>query len=184
MSTGKLFLKSLQEQNKVTFFDQNMISSHAVSAFLLNHPLNGLGNANLWSMQEAIRVSVPAIDKFKDICNNFPNLAILMKSSTPGGVQLTFGHSMVGNKSLGESLQAFPLAGDLGSPSVVSFNLKIAFAPEGETFCLPITEALLRAATGDLKGSKKQWDWQSLNTVFLPPFLTEVAILRGESDAG
>ena len=78
-----------------------MIYSHALSAFLLDHPLNGLGNANLRSVQEAIRASVPATDKFKNICNDFPNLAILTKSSTRGEVQLTFGHSTVGNKSLG-----------------------------------------------------------------------------------
>ena len=32
--------------------------------------------------------------------------------------------------------------------------------------------------------SKKQRDWQSLNAVLLPPFLTEITILHGESDAG
>ena len=110
-----------------------MISSHALSAFLLDHPLNGLGNANLRSVQEVIRASVPATEKFKDICNDFPNLAILKQSSTPGEVQLTFGHSTVENKSLGESLQDFALADDLGSPSVISINLDIAFATEGET---------------------------------------------------
>ena len=125
-----------------------------------------------------------ATEKFKDICSDFPNLAILTKSSTPGEAQLTFGHSTVENNSLGESLQAFALAGDLGSPSVISFNLEIAFAPKGEKICLLITEALLRAAAGNLIGSKKKRDWQSLNAVLLPPFLTEVAILHGKSDAG
>ena len=110
-------------------------------------------------MQEVIRVSKPATEKFKDICNDFPNLAILTKSSTPGEVQLTFGHSTVGDKSLRENFQTFALAGDLGSPSVVSFNLKITFAPEGEKIRLPITEALLRATVGNLKGYKKQQDW-------------------------
>ena len=111
-----------------------MISSLALSAFLLDHPLNRLGKSNLQSVQEAIRASVPATEKYKDICSDFPNLAILTKSSTPGEVQLTFGHSMVRNKSLGESLQAFALAGNLGSPSVISLNLEIAFAPAGEKF--------------------------------------------------
>ena len=98
-------------------------------------------------------MSVPATEKFKNICDDFPNLAILTKSSTPGEVQLTFGHSTAGNKCLGEYLQAFALAGDLGSPYVISFNLEVAFAPEGEKICLLITEVLLRAAAGDLKGS-------------------------------
>ena len=61
-----------------------MISSHALSAFLLDHPLNGLRNANLRSMQEVIQASVPAMERFKDICNDFLNLAILTKSSTLG----------------------------------------------------------------------------------------------------
>ena len=78
-----------------------MISSHALSAFLLNNPLNGLGNSNLRSVQEVVRASKPATEKFKDICTDFPNLALLTKNSTPGEIQITFGHSMFGNKSLG-----------------------------------------------------------------------------------
>ena len=45
-------------------------------------------------------------------------------------------------------------------------------------------EVLLRAAAGNLARSKKQRNWNSRNTVLLPPFLTEVAILHGKSDAG
>ena len=82
-----------------------MVSSHALSAFLLDHPLNRLGNSNLWSIQEVIQASKPGTEKFKDICTDFPNLAILTKSSTPGKIQLTFGHSTFGNKSLGGTLQ-------------------------------------------------------------------------------
>ena len=161
-----------------------MISSHALSAFLLHHPLNGLGNTNLRSVEEAMRASEPATEKYKNVCEDFPNLGILTKSSTPGEVQLTFGHLTVGNKYLRESIQSFALAGDLGSTSVIPFNLKIAFAPEGEKIRLPITEVLLRAVAGDLARSKKQRYWQSLNAVLLPPFLMEVAILHGKSDAG
>ena len=62
----------------------NMIYFHTFSAFLLDHSLNGLGNSNLRSVQEVIRVSKPATEKFKDICNDFLNLAILTKSSTLG----------------------------------------------------------------------------------------------------
>ena len=110
-------------------------------------------------------------------------MVILTKSSTPGEVQLTFGDVTVGNKSLGESVQAFALVGGLGSPSIISFNLKMAFAPDREKIRLPIAEVLL-CAVGDLACSKKQRDWPSLNAVLLPPFLTEAAILRGELDAG
>ena len=133
-----------------------MISSHALSAFLLHHHLNGLRNANLRSVQEAIRASEPATEKYKNVCEDFPNLGILTKSSMPGEVQLTFVHVTVGNKSLGESIQDFALSGDLGLPSVISFNLEIAFAPEGKKIRLPITEVLLRAVAGDLARSKKQ----------------------------
>ena len=78
----------------------------------------------------------------------------------------------------------FALAGDLSSPSVIPFNIEIAFATDGEKICLPSAEVLLRAAAGDLARSKKQRDWTSRNAVLLPPFLTEAAILHGESDAG
>ena len=47
-----------------------------------------------------------------------------------------------------------------------------------------IAEVLLHAATGDLARSKKQRDWTSRNAVLLQPFLTEAAILHGESDTG
>ena len=65
------------------------------------------------------------------------------------------------------------LAGNLGSPSVISFNLEIDFAPNREKIRLPIVEVLLRAAAGNLVHSKKQRDWQSCNAVLLPPFLTK-----------
>ena len=149
-----------------------MIYSHALSAFLLHHPLNRLGNENIWSVQEAMRASELDTEKYKNVCEDFPNLGILTKIFTPGEVQLTFGHSIVGNKSHGESIQAFALAGDLGSPSIILFSLEIAFAPEGEKIRLPITEFLLRAAVGDLARLKKQRYWQSLNAVLLLPFLT------------
>ena len=67
---------------------------------------------------------------------------------------------------------------------MISFNLEIAFSPDEEKIRLPITEGLLRVAAGDPKAPKKQRDWQSLNAVLLPPFLTEAVIIHGESDAG
>ena len=79
---------------------------------------------------------------------------------------------------------AFALADDLGSTSVIYFNIKIAFATDRENICLPIAEALLRAAAGNLTRSKKQRDWTSRKTVLLTPFLTEAAIHQGDSDAG
>ena len=127
-----------------------MISTNALSVFLLHHHLNGLGNENLHSVQEVMRASYPAADKFKNLCKDFPNLPILTKSSTSGEIQLTFSHTIVGKKSLGESVVAFSLAGDLSSPSVILFNIEIAFAADGKKIRLPIAEVLLRAATGNL----------------------------------
>ena len=60
-----------------------------------------------------MRVSEPATEKYKRVCENFPNLAILTKSVISGEIQLTFGHMAVGNNSLGESVVVFALAGNL-----------------------------------------------------------------------
>ena len=90
----------------------------------------------------------------------------------------------VGNKSLGESVVAFSLAGNLSSTSVIYFKIKIAFSADSDKIRLPIAEVLLRAAAGNLAQYKKQRDWTPRNTVLLPPFLTEAAILHGKSDAG
>ena len=79
---------------------------------------------------------------------------------------------------------AFVLAGNLSSPSVIYLKIEIAFAANDNKIHLPIAEVLLCAAAGDLARSKKQRDWTPHNDVFLPTFLTEAAILHGESDAG
>ena len=156
-----------------------MISTNALSVFILHHHLNGIGNKNLCSVQYVMRASKPAAKKYKRVCEYFPNIAILTKSATPGKIQLTFGHVSVGNKSLGESVVAFALAGDLSSPSVISLKIEISFAADGDKIRLPIAEVLLRAAASDLTKSKKQRDWTPHNAVLLPPFLTEAAILHG-----
>ena len=63
-------------------------------------------------------------------------------------------------------------------------KIEIAFAADSDNICLPIAEVLLRAAAGNLAQSKKQRDWTPRNAVLLSPFLTEAAILHGESDVG
>ena len=127
-----------------------MISTNGFSVFLLHNHLNRLGNENLRLVQEVMRASEPARDKYKNVYKDFPNLGILTKSSTPGEIQLTFGHAAVGKKSLGESVEDFALAGDLRSPSVIYFNIEIAFAADGEKIRLPIAEVLLCLTAGDL----------------------------------
>ena len=63
-----------------------MIFTNALSVYLLHHHLNGLGNKNLCFVQEVMCASKPAADKFKNVCEDFPNLPILMKSSTTGEI--------------------------------------------------------------------------------------------------
>ena len=161
-----------------------MISTNALSVFLLHHHLNRLGNKNLRLVQDMMHASEPAAEKFKRVYEDFPNLTILTKSSTPGKIQLTLGHAAIGNKSLGESNVAISLAGDLSSPSVISFKNEIDFAADDDKIRLPIAEVLLLAASGNLTQSKKQRDWTPRNSVLLPPFLTEAAIHHDKSDAG
>ena len=131
-----------------------MISTNALSVFILHNPLNGLGNNNLSSIHDVMRASDQAAEKNKRVCKDFPNLTILTKRATPGKIQLTFGQAEVGNKSLGESVVAFALAGDLSSTSVISLNIEIAFAADGNKIRLLIAKVLLGAAAGDLACSK------------------------------
>ena len=63
-----------------------MISSNTLDVCLRNHPLNGLGNENPCFVQEVLRANDPAEDKYKNVCEDFPNLGILTKSSTPGEI--------------------------------------------------------------------------------------------------
>ena len=60
-----------------------------------------------------MRASEAAAKKYKRACKDFPILKILTKSTMPGEFQLTFGHASIGYKSLGGSVVAFSLAGDL-----------------------------------------------------------------------
>ena len=102
-----------------------------------------------------MRVGDPATKKYKKVCDDFPNLAILTNSATPGEFQLTFAHATVGNKPLGVSVMSFALTRNLDSPSVVSINTEIAFATEGNKIRLLITEVLFQSAGGNLTRSKK-----------------------------
>ena len=58
-------------------------------------------------------VREPDAEKHKKVCEDFPNLAILANSATPGKVQLTLGHANGGNKSLGGPTVASELEGYL-----------------------------------------------------------------------
>ena len=87
-----------------------------------------------------MRMSKLAFKKYKKVCNNLPNLAILSKSATPGEVQLMFVHASVGNKSLREYVAAFSLEGCLDSPSLVLVNINISFTMDGDKICLLVKD--------------------------------------------
>ena len=123
--------------------------------FILHNHLNRLGNKNLCSIQDVMCASDPAAEQYKRICEDFPNIAILTKSATPGEIQLTFVHAAAGNKSFGGSVVFFFLAGNLISPSVISLKIEIALAAECDKIRLPIAEVLIRAAGSNLACSKK-----------------------------
>ena len=135
-----------------------MISTNALSVFILHHHLNRLRNKNLRSIHDVMRASEPATEKYKRVCEYFPHIAILTKRTTPGKIQLMFGHAAVGNKSLGGSVVDFSLSGNLSSPSIISLKIEIDFAADGDKIRIPIAKVLLRVAAGDFVRSKKQRD--------------------------
>ena len=100
-----------------------MISTNSLFIFILHRHLNRLGNKKPFLIQYVMRASEPDAEKYKRVCKVFPNLAILIKSITPGEIQLTFGHLAVGNKSLGESGLDFALAEDISSSFVIPLKI-------------------------------------------------------------
>ena len=84
-----------------------------------------------------------AREKFKPVCEDLPNLAILTKSAIPGEFQLKFAYASIVNKPPGESVTALSLVGSLEAPEVVSINYNIAFANAGDKIKIPVTKVLL-----------------------------------------
>ena len=131
-----------------------------------------------------MRKSNTTFEKYKKVCDYFPNFAILTKSAAPGGAQIMFTHRTVGNKSFKESVAVLSLVRSLDSHSIVSIKIIFPFATDGDTIRLTITEFLLRAAAGNLTCLKKQQYWTLCNAVLLLPLLTDTKILDGGVDAG
>ena len=104
---GRCYDFKLEFKTQVIYTDK-MLSSNALSVFILHHYLNGLGDINLCSIQDIMRASEPAKKKYKKVCEDFPNLAILTKSATTSKVQFNFGHATVRNKYLEESVVSLP----------------------------------------------------------------------------
>ena len=119
----------------------------------------------------------PSSTKFKCVCADIPNIALLTKRSIPGSIQVTFCNVSVGENSLVETFTSFTLVGSLESPNIFYVNTKRAFVVSGNNIRLTVTEVLLCAVVGNFERSKKLSDLVSLNTILLPPFLAETAIL-------
>ena len=158
-----------------------MISTNALSLFLLKHDQNGFCNHNLCSIQESMRSYKIAVYKFKRVYSDSPNLALLTKSATPREVQVTYSHAYVGNKSLRETVTTFALAVLLEAPTVVTINAENDYSGAANQIPLSTTKLLLHTAIGDLSKSKKLRDWAALNAVFLPPLLAKDLIFEGEA---
>ena len=58
-----------------------MISTKALSVFILHYHLNRLGKKNCRSIQKTMRASDLAAKKYKKVCEDFSNLTILTKSA-------------------------------------------------------------------------------------------------------
>ena len=103
-SKFKIFKKS-------SYIRFKMISSNALSTFILHHDLNEPCDKNLHSIQYLMCTGKSASDKFKRVSKYFPNMDIHTKSATPGNIQLTFAHTSVHNNPLGNPLLPSPSQG-------------------------------------------------------------------------
>ena len=78
----------------------------------------------------------------------------------------------------------FDVAGNIDSAYIVSIDMEIDFATDGNKIYLPITDVLLCSVSSNLALSKKQQYWMPRNAALLLPFLTEAEILNADSNAG
>ena len=118
----------------------------------------------------------PAGSKLNRVITDFPNLAVLTKSTTPGEIQAMYVHTSIRNKFFGEMVTNFVLEGSLEASTVVSIDIERALARNGKKVHYLTTKVLLLAATGKLAKSKKLREWMARNAVLFPPFLTDTAL--------
>ena len=109
-----------------------MIYTNAISLLLVKHDQNGVCNQNLHSIQDMMCSDEPVGTNVKRVCADLPNIALLTNIATPGEIQVTFGHTYIGKKSLDETVSAFALTGSLESPMVVSIDTEHAFVGSGK----------------------------------------------------
>ena len=90
-----------------------MISNNTLYIYNLQHDQHEICEQNMRSIQYIMHSEDPARSKFKRFCTEFPILAVLTKSATPGDIQVTYAYASVGNKSLSETVAPFDLEGYL-----------------------------------------------------------------------
>ena len=61
----------------------------------------------------------PSGFSFKGLCIDFPNIALLTTSVTPGEVQVAYAHVSIGNKIFRKTVTAFSFAGLLETLTMV-----------------------------------------------------------------
>ena len=127
-----------------------MMSSNALSLFLLYHEQNVVCNRNICSIQDLMDSEDLAGTKFKCVFADFPDLSLPTKSAMAEDIQVTYVHASAGNKSLRETLNAFALAGYLEPSMVVSINVECIFSITGKKIHLLVTEVLLCATNFNL----------------------------------
>ena len=153
-----------------------IISTNALSLFLLEHDYNRVSDCNLRLIHENICLDNPAVSNFKRVCTDFPYLALLTKSAKSGEAQVTYVHVSIIKNPLRGTLTSFALAGSLEALTVVTINAEHAFAGTGNKIRLPTTKSLLCTNTGNLSKSMKLCDWEALKAVFLSPLLDKVVV--------
>ena len=104
-----------------------IISTDTLSLFLIKHSQNGVCDRNICLIQELVRSDEPARSKFKRLCMYLTNLTLITKIETPGEFQVTYGHTSVRKKYLGETVIAFALTGSLKTPAVVMIDAETVF---------------------------------------------------------
>ena len=82
--------------------------------FLFNHDQNGVCNQNIRYFKDMMCSENPAGAKFKCVCVNFTDIALLPKSATTGNINVNFGHTSIVNKFFGKMSPPSPYIIDGG----------------------------------------------------------------------
>ena len=85
-----------------------MISTNALSVFILHHHQNGICNKNIHSIQEIMHTSEPDFQTYKKVCNDLPNITILPRVSCQAKSNWRLHMCLLGTHPLGDPLRRLP----------------------------------------------------------------------------